>query len=159
MPIQQARTRREFLYRMEAKLDLTVVGRTPEGLVILVKADGTIREGLLKGAKVEAMDYLLMSTTEVAFLEGGKTLSLGDVVVVEAVKAIARPPQGLKMPTLAQLSDPRYTWPDVDHQLIGFSLFRTGAPQFDELNKTIAQFEGKANLRDKVVEISTYSLE
>jgi hypothetical protein len=154
-----ARWEPEFLYRFEAALHATVIGLTPEGLRLTISFDGTIREGLLQGARVSGIDHYLLRSDGVGVVDTGKTLSLGDVHVYEHVRGYCVPPEGLELPPLGKLIEPDFAWPDLAFPILGSSMFRTGAAELEYLNQAIAQLEGWANFACGTIEISTYLLE
>lgn len=155
----QARWEPEFLYRFEAALHVTEIGVTPEGLRLAVWFDGIIRAGLMQGARVWGIDHYLLRQDGVGIIDAPKTLSLGDVNVYEHAHAYCLPPDGLELPPLEKLTEPDFEWPDLAFGIVGFSMFRVGAPQLEHLNRCVAQLEGWANFSTGLLEISTFVLE
>ena len=136
----------ELLYRFEAALDMVPIGLVPEGLRFDAHFEGTVVEGLLEGARVQGVDYLLLRADGVGVLDVHRTITTGDGRVISTrVYGYALPPAGVEMPPPAVLLDPDFRWPDAEFPIQGFELYRTGAAGWEELNSTAAAIEGSAN--------------
>ncbi len=155
----EARWEPEFLYRFEAALHASAIGLTPEGLRLAVSFDGTIRAGLMQGARVWGVDHYLLRSDGVGIIDAPKTLSLGNIHVFEHVRGYCLPPEGLELPPLAKLMEPDFVWPDLAFPIIASSMFRVGVPQLEHLNRCVGQVEGWVNFATGAGDISTYVLE
>jgi hypothetical protein len=148
-----------FFYRFDADLDISPIGLTPEGLRFAAAFEGTIRDGFMQGARVWGVDQFLLRSDGIGIVDAPKTLSLGDLHVLEIVRGYCRPPEGLELPPLAKLLEPDFEWPDLEFPLEGFSLFSVGARQLQHLNSALGQIEGSVNFSTRKVTVTTYLLE
>lgn len=144
------------LYHFEARLELCTIGIVPEGLRMANRFEGRVRSGLLEGARVWGIDHFVIRTDGVGLIDAEKTLSLGDVLLYEHVRAYCLPPQGIEMPPLEALRAPGFEWPDLAFPMHGFSYFRAEHAELVHLNRALAYVEGNGNFRTGALQIDTF---
>ncbi len=138
----------ELLYRFEGSLTETVpVGLVPEGIRLDGHFEAQVTAGVLVGARVRGIDYLLLRQDGVAVINAYETIDAGDGRVVSAhAQGYIVPPEGLELPPPEVLLSPEFTWPDLPLPMHGFALYRTGAPDLAHLNRIAASFHGHVNV-------------
>jgi hypothetical protein len=137
----------EPLYRFEASLTETVpVGLVPEGVRLDAHFDGETTAGMLAGARVRGIDYLLLRGDGVGVIDVHLTLEAGEGRVVAAhAQGYMVAPAGVELPPPDVLLSPDFVWPDLPLPTHGFVLYRTGTSDLLHLNRTVASFQGHAN--------------
>lgn len=145
-----------LLFRFEARLNITPIGVTPEGLRMANAYEGTVIEGDFDGARVWGTDHLLLRRDGVCVIDAQTILSQStDVHVYEHVRGYCLPPEGMKLPPLETLLEPGFEWPDADFPIVASSTFSAAAPQFAHLNSVIARIDGWANFSTGGLAIET----
>lgn len=135
-----------LLFRFEAKLDITPIGLTPEGLRMANSYEGTVIEGDFQGARVRGTDHLLLRRDGVCVIDAQALLSQdAQAHIYEHVLGYCLPPAGLNVPPLEMLLQPDFEWPDVDFPVVAFSTFRAAGKELDYLNSVTARIDGWAN--------------
>jgi hypothetical protein len=146
----------DLIFRFEAQLNVVPVGLTPEGLRMANSYEGRVTAGRLRGARVWGTDHLLLRSDGVCVIDAQTMLSQdGSRHVYEHVYGYCLPPEGLQIPPLQTLVEPGFEWPDVDFPIVGFSTFRSGAREFDDLNSVTARIDGWANFATGGLAIDT----
>lgn len=146
----------ELIFRFEAELNVVPVGLTPEGLRMANSYEGTATAGRLRGARVWGTDHLLLRNDGVCVIDAQTILSQdGHRHIYEHVLGYCLPPEGLQMPPLQTLLESGFEWPDVDFPIVGFSTFRSGAREFDDLSSVTARVDGWANFATGGLAIDT----
>ncbi len=138
----------EPLYRFEGSLTETVpVGLVPEGIRLDVRFEAQVTAGVLVGARVRGIDYLLLRGDGVGVIDAYETIEAGDGRVVSAhAQGYIVPPEGVELPPPEVLLSPEFTWPDLPLPMHGFALYRTGASDLAHLNRIAASFHGHVNV-------------
>lgn len=154
----------DILYRFEAHLALNPVGITAEGLRMANTFDGRVTggalmDGPLAGARVWGVDHFILRRDGVGIVDAQKTLSAGDVHLVEHVRGYATPPAGVELPPLEALLEPGFEWPDLHFPIHGFSQFRVAHPELDHLNRAHAEIQGWVNLSNGALAVETRIVE
>ena len=142
-----ARMRNELLYRFEGSL----TGGTPIGLVTDgLRADntfaGTIVQGELKGAHLDGIDYFRVRADGVGVVNAKEILTLDQHTIAVDVHGYVLPPEGLPTPSLEEMANPDFTWPDVPLVIEAFATFETVSPVFAHLNKVTVVHTGWVNM-------------
>lgn len=146
----------DLVYRFTADLtEVVPVGLVPEGIRLDAHFTGSIVEGLLHGAQVRGVDYLLLRSDGVGVINVYEvvTTTAGEHVSVHAQGYVV-PPDGMSMPPPDVMLGPRFKWPDVPLPMHGFALCRTGAKRLSAFNRTALAFEGTANVGTRKLEVS-----
>ncbi len=73
-------------------------------------------------------------------------------------RGYSAPPAGMQLPASEVLLSPGFQWPDVPVPLHGFALARTGAREFEWLNRTALAFEDSANAGTGQLLITAHAL-
>ena len=138
----------EPLYRFEGSLTETVpVGLVPEGIRLDVRFEAQVTAGLLVGARVRGIDYLLLRGDGVGVIDAYETVEAGDGRVVSAhAQGYVVPPESVELPPPEVLLSPEFAWPDLPLPMHGFALYRTGASDLAHLNRMAASFQGHVNV-------------
>jgi hypothetical protein len=145
-------------YAFEAEMTQVVpIGLVPEGLRIDADYAGTITEGPLSGAAIEGVDHFLVRPDGVGVIDARQVFSSEDGrTVASAVRGYVMPPAG--MPTLEEVADPAFVWPDVDLPMHGAVDLRTAAPDLRTLNATVFGFTGTLNVARGELRVRAQSL-
>ena len=145
-------------YAFEAEMTRVVpIGLVPEGLRLDADYAGTITEGPLSGAAIEGVDHFLVRPDGVGVIDARQLFSSEDGrTVTSAVRGYVTPPAG--MPTLEEVADPAFVWPDVDLPMHGAVDLRTAAPDLRTLNATVFGFTGTLNVARGELRVRAQSL-
>ena len=137
-----------LLYRFEANLtEVVPVGLVPEGIRLDAYFSGQVIEGLLSGATLRGIDYLLLRSDGVGVLDAYQVISTDDDQHVSAhAQGYITPPPEVQLPPPDVILSPEFSWPDLPLPLHGFVLFRTGAEELAWMNRSALAFEGTANV-------------
>jgi len=137
----------EPLIRFEATItDIVPIGLVPEGMRLDIHLEGQATAGMLAGARVRGIDYLLIRADGVGVIDAYEVLDAGERRFVSAhAQGYSIPPEGMEAPTPDELLSPDFVWPDAPIPIHGFALYRTGASDLAHLNRTIASFRGHVN--------------
>lgn len=135
------------VYRFEGRLD----GGTPLGPVVDgLRADntfsGTITEGELRGAHVDGVDYFRVRPDGVGVVTGREMIALGEHRIAVTLTGYVLPPTGMSTPSLEEMADPDFAWPDVPLAIEAFATFETASPDFEHLNRTAVVHTGSVNM-------------
>jgi hypothetical protein len=135
-----------FLYRFEARFTALVpIGPVPDGIRLDAHFEGRVREGALAGATVRGTDYLRFRSDGVGVLDVREVLARDGQSVEVRAGGYLFPPAGFALPPADVLVAPDFTWPEVELPFHGFATFSTAAPAWQQLNHTVATFNGVAN--------------
>jgi hypothetical protein len=136
----------DTLYRFEARFtELAPVGPVPDGLRLDAHFEGRVVEGELTGATIRGIDYLRFRPDGVGVLDVRElVVRNGDSVEIQAGGYLITPP-GFELPPPEVMLAPEFTWPEVELPLYGFATYSTAAQEWQELNRTVATFNGIAN--------------
>jgi hypothetical protein len=150
----------ELAYRFEATLtEVVPIGLVPEGIRLDAFFKGSITEGLLSGATLRGIDYLLLRADGVGVINVYEVISTSDGRHISVhAQGYSVPPAGMQLPAPEVLLSPGFQWPDVPVPLHGFALARTGAREFEWLNRTALAFEGSANVGTGQLLITAHAL-
>ena len=137
-----------LLYRFEANLtEVVPVGLVPEGIRPDAYFSGQVIEGLLCGATLRGIDYLLLRSDGVGVLDAYQVISTDDDQHVSAhAQGYITPPPEVQLPPPDVILSPEFSWPDLPLSLHGFVPFRTGAEELAWMNRSALAFEGTANV-------------
>ena len=133
-------------YAFQAQLTrLSPVGVVAEGLRIDVGFAGTMTAGPWAGSAIEGIDYLLIRPDGVAVIDARELVSgeRGPVAAVHAEGYIVPP---FPMPSLGELLDPSFTWPDVDLPLHGSARVQASGSESTAASRTVFGFSGSVNM-------------
>ena len=138
----------KLAYRFEATLtEVVPIGLVPEGIRLDVFFKGSITDGPLGGATLRGIDYLLLRADGVGTIDAYEVVSTSDGQHLSLhAQGYIVPPAGMQLPAPPVLLSPDFQWPDVPLPLHGFVLARTGAREFEWLNRTALAFEGSVNV-------------
>ena len=134
------------LYRFEARFTALVpIGPVPDGIRLDAHFEGRVVEGELAGATVRGIDYLRFRSDGVGVLDVREVLAQDGQTVEVRAGGYLTPPAGFALPPTEVRAAPDFTWPEVDLPFHGFALFSTAAREWQQLNRTVATFNGVAN--------------
>jgi len=138
----------KLAYRFEATLtEVVPIGLVPEGIRLDVSFKGSITDGPLIGATLRGIDYLLLRADGVGIIDACEVISTsGGQHISLHPQGYIVPPAGMQLPAPQVLLSPEFRWPDVPLPMHGFVLARTGAREFEWLNRTALAFEGSVNV-------------
>jgi len=135
---------------------LNVVGLVPEGLRFDAPARGVITDGLLAGATMTGIDYVLMRHDGVGIIDARWFVEHPNGVTVALT---ARGYSGEPAPGVIEaMIDPAFVPPDVDIPIHGAIWMETMAPQYAFLNHTVFGFTGTSNWATGVLRVTARSL-
>ena len=137
-----------LVYRFEARTtELIPVGLVPEGIRLDAYFSGPVTEGVLSGATLRGIDYVLLRADGIGVIDAHDVISTGtgQHVSVHAQGYITPPPE-VQMPPPEVMLSPEFQWPDVPLPMHGFVLARTGSEELAWMNRTALGFEGTVNV-------------
>jgi len=136
----------DLLYRFEARFtELQMIGVVPDGLRLDAHFTGEVTDGELAGAAVRGIDYLRFRADGVGVLDVREALTADGLAVEVRAGGYLIPPAGFALPAAEVLLAPDFAWPDLDLPFHGYATFRTAAPEWAQLNRTVGTFDGAAN--------------
>jgi hypothetical protein len=138
----------DLVYRFEADLtEVVPVGLVPEGIRFDAYFSGKVVEGLLSGATLRGIDYLLLRSDGVGVIDAYEVFSIdADQHVSAHVQGYLTPPPEVQLPPPEVILSPEFRWPDVPLPAHGFVLLRTGAEDLAWMNHTAIALEGTVNM-------------
>ncbi len=137
----------ELLYRFEGRLlDQRPLGHFSEGLRFENPFEGAITGGLLSGARMSGLDYLLVRPDGVAVIDAPETIQHPDGPVIAHARGYVMPSVGLAVPPLETIASPEFAWPSVPFAITGFVLYRTAVTRFEELNRVAGALVGEVDM-------------
>jgi hypothetical protein len=145
-PIDQRR-QTELIYRFEGQLAQPYpVGRFDDGIRFHNDFEGTVVDGPFAGGRIFGLDQFTIRPDGVGFVDAPEVIELGDVRVSVQVRGYVVPPPGAPVPSLDDILDPSFAFPDRPSRFTGCALVRTAHPDHAHLNATIAVLEGTVNM-------------
>ena len=134
------------LYRFEARFTaLVAIGPVPDGIRLDAHFEGRVVEGELAGASVSGIDYLRFRSDGIGVLDVREVLAHDGQTVEVRAGGYLIPPAGFALPPADVLAAPDFAWPEVDLPFHGSATFSTAAEAWQQLNRTVAIFNGAAN--------------
>jgi SAM-dependent methyltransferase len=134
------------LYRFEARFTALVpIGPVPDGIRLDAHFEGRVVQGELAGATVRGIDYLRFRSDGVGVLDVREVLTHDGQGVAVRAGGYLIPPAGFALPPADALFAPDFVWPELELPFHGFATFSTAAREWQQLNRTVATFNGVAN--------------
>lgn len=134
------------LYRFEARFTALVpIGPVPDGVRLDAHFEGRVVDGELAGATVRGIDYLRFRSDGIGVLDVREVLTHDGQSVAVGAGGYLIPPAGFALPPADVLFAPDFKWPEVELPFHGFATFCTAARAWEQLNRTVATFNGVAN--------------
>ena len=132
------------------------VGLVPEGIRLDGHSTGVATEGLLAGATLTGIDYLLYrhDGVGVLYVRGFAVHPEGVTASMTMKGYLGEPMPGM----IEAMLDPEFEPPDVDIPAHGAAWFQTMAPQYAFLNHTVFGCTGTVNIVQAVGRITCRSL-
>ncbi len=150
----------DLVYRFTAELtEIIPVGFVPEGIRLDAHFKGSVVEGLLIGAQLRGVDYLLLRSDGVGIINVYEvvTTTAGENVSVHAQGYIV-PPEGMPVVPPEVILSPDFKWADLPLPMHGFALCRTGAKRLSALNRTALAFDGTVNVGTGKLEVNARAI-
>jgi hypothetical protein len=145
-PADQLRST-ELIYRFEGQLaEPYPIGRFDDGIRFHNDFEGTVVDGPFAGGRIFGLDQFTIRPDGVGFVDAPEVIEVGDVRVSVHVRGYVVPPAGAPAPSLDDIVDPDFTFPDVPFRFTGCALIRTAHPEHAHLHATVAVLEGTVNM-------------
>ncbi|MFA9431963.1 DUF3237 family protein [Egicoccus sp. AB-alg2] len=145
------------VYRFEGKLTHSApIGPVTDGVRADNRFEGTITEGLLRGAHVDGIDHFRVRYDGVGIVDAYEVVTLGADSVGVRVQGYVLPPAGMPVPSKEDLSSPDFAWPDVPFRIECFATFETASPAHAHLNRTTVVHVGSVNLATGQLVVEAY---
>jgi hypothetical protein len=145
-PAEQRRSS-ALIYRFEGQLaEPYPVGRFDDGIRFHNDFEGTVVDGPFAGGRIFGLDQFMIRADGVGFVDAPEVIEVGDVRVSVHVRGYVVPPAGTPVPSLDDIADPDFAFPDVPFRFTGCALLRTAHPHYASLNATVAVLEGTVNM-------------
>ncbi len=135
--------------------DIVPIGLVPGGLRLNLHFEGTIDEGVLAGASVHGIDYLVIRPDGVVALDVRELITspTGDVVDVRA-QGYGQSHADAPVPPIEIMRSPEFRWPDAGAPLVGSAFCLTAAPSLAWMNRLVFAFSGTANLGAREIRVT-----
>jgi hypothetical protein len=144
---ERTRPRTAVFSRFEGRFtEIVPIGPVPDGVRMNGHFAGPITAGELAGGHLTGIDYFRIRSDGVGVVEAEEVVVLDGQTVAVTVNGYVLPPGGQPGPTLEQLSDPGFRWPDMPMAIAAFATFETAAPALAHLNRTIVAHTGWVNM-------------
>jgi hypothetical protein len=133
-------------YRLDGHFtNIEPIGPVAEGLRMNGHFAGSITAGELFGASVVGVDYFRIRSDGVGVVTAHEVVTSGDRKVAVEVRGYTLPPQGQPAPTIEEILQPGFAWPEQPYLIRAFATFSTAAPDLQHLNRTVVAHTGTVN--------------